>query len=423
VREGDSVKRDQVLISLEDRDDRARVEQARARLATVTARYQEAVAGARPETVREAEAELQRTVALRNGAADAVRNLEQQLETSTELKQATESARSQLSAAQASLQAAIARRDRERSGARPDAVREAEEAVAAAEATAERAVEEEARLHRAYERGAVARRDWDLAQTERSVTTAQLARARARLADLKAGARPEELEEAEQQVAAARAAEQGARTSLANARQLYRDRLPARQRLDSARSELRSAASAVAAARARLDLLQRGTRPEVIRSLRGQVHEARAALALAVTHQRDLLIRSPAAGVVTTRSVEPGEVIMPGARLLEIADPEKVWVRVYLPEKEYGRVRIGDRAAVTTDSLPDRVFSGRVRSIAQEAEYTPRAVQTKEERAGLMYAIRVDVENPPTSRASGGEGRSGATTGLRIGMPVDVRFP
>jgi HlyD family secretion protein len=71
---------------------------------------------------------------------------------------------------------------------------------------------------------------------------------------------------------------------------------------------------------------------------------------------------------------------------------------------------------VTTDSLSDRVFSGRVRSIAQEAEYTPRAVQTREERAGLMYAIKVDVENPPASQAPDG-GR-----GLRIGMPVDVRF-
>jgi HlyD family secretion protein len=213
---------------------------------------------------------------------------------------------------------------------------------------------------------------------------------------------------AEQQVAAARAASDGARTSLANARQLFTDRLPARQRLDAARSELRSATSAVAAARAQLDLLQSGTRPEVVRQLASQVNEARAALALAESRQRDLRIVSPVDGVVTGRSVESGEVVLPGARLLELADLRDTWVRVYLPEKVYGRVRVGDHATVSTDSLPGQSFVGRVATISQESEYSPRSVQTKEERVDLMYAIKVDVENPRGD--------------LHIGMPVDVRF-
>jgi HlyD family secretion protein len=112
--------------------------------------------------------------------------------------------------------------------------------------------------------------------------------------------------------------------------------------------------------------------------------------------------------VVTQRAVEPGEVVQAGVRLLEIADLRTVWVRVYLPEKEYGRVRVGQRAAVTTDSLPGQVFIGRVAAIAQEAEYMPRNVQTKEERVNLMYAIKVNIEN--------------ARGALRIGMPADVRF-
>jgi HlyD family secretion protein len=226
---------------------------------------------------------------------------------------------------------------------------------------------------------------------------------------VRAGARSEEIREAEEQVAAARAVDEGARRVLGSARQLYEDRLPARQRRDAAHAERHSATAAVAAARAHLALLRRGTRAEVRQRLRAQEAEARAALAVAESQRQDMEIRTPAGGVVSARSVEPGEVVLPGTRLLEITDVRSIWARVYLPQKEYGRVRVGDRATVTTDSLPGRMFRGRARAIAQEAEYTPRSVQTKEVRVHLMFAIRVDVEN------AGGA--------LRIGMPVDVSFP
>jgi hypothetical protein len=79
-----------------------------------------------------------------------------------------------------------------------------------------------------------------------------------------------------------------------------------------------------------------------------------------------------------------------------------------LPEKQYGRVAVGDPVAVTSETVPGQQFAGRVRAIAQEAEYTPRTVETKEERASMMYAIRVEIEN--------------ARGALRVGAPVDVRF-
>jgi HlyD family secretion protein len=408
VDEGDPVAKGQQLLELEDQDTRAEVDQARARLANTRARLEEALAGTRRESLRQAEAELARATALRMGAADAVRNLESQWANSTELKQSVEAAESQVAATRATLEVAVAHLSRLKVGARPDAVLEAEAAVAGARATADRAAAEEDRLRRAYEEGAIAQREWNLAQTERDVAAANLTRARAHLADLLAGARPEEIREAEQQVAAARAAHEGARASLANARRLYRDRLPARERLDAARAELRQAASAVAAARAHLELLRRGTRAEVVQQLRAQLAEARAALGLAEWHQRELRIRSPVGGRVTDRYVQPGEVVQPGIRLLQLEDMRTMWVRVYLSENGYGRVRVGERVTVTTDSLPDQVFTGRVSTIAREAEYTPRSVQTKEERVNLMFAIRVEVEN-----------RAGA---LLIGMPVDVQF-
>jgi HlyD family secretion protein len=165
----------------------------------------------------------------------------------------------------------------------------------------------------------------------------------------------------------------------------------------------------VAAARAQLDLLRHGTRPEELRRLRAQEREARAALALAEKRLSDMQILSPITGIVTERRAEPGEVVLPGEPLLEVADRRRLWVRVYLREKEYGQVKVGDRVEIRCDSFPDRLFPGRVRSIAQEAEYTPRSVQTREERVDLMFAVTVDVDNP--------------TGTLLIGMPIDARFP
>jgi multidrug resistance efflux pump len=408
VREGDPVAAGQSLVTLEGDDANAQADQARAQLARATARLEEALAGTRPEALRQAEAEWQRAEAAQAGAADAVRNLGRQWERSTELKQRLEAAQSQVAATQAALEASAARLERVQAGARPEELREAEQAVTAAEATARRAAEEEERMRVAYEGGAVARRSWDVARTERDVATADLGRARARLADLRAGARPEEIREAEHRVAAARAESEGARASLAGARQLYEDRLPARRQLEAAEADLRAATAAAAAARAHRDLLRSGTRPEVVRELRAQVREARAALALAETRRRDLEIRSPIAGTVTDRKVEPGEVILPGASLLELADPSPVWVRVYLPERVYGGVHTGDTVSITTDSLPGEVFTGRVVAIAREAEFTPRNVQTKEERVSLMFAVKIEVENPRHR--------------LLIGMPVDARF-
>jgi HlyD family secretion protein len=398
----------QVLIELEMSEINARVDQARARLEAARARYEEARAGPQVQTIQQAEAELRRSLAARDGGVSAVDNLERQWERSTELKESLDAAQSRVVTTRATLQAAVAHLDHLRAGARPDAVREAEEAVAAAEATARRAAEEEARMRLAYEGGATARRDWDRARTEQDVTIANLARARAQLADLRAGARPEELREAEEQVAAARAAHGGAVASLANARQLYRDRLPARQRLDAARADLRATTSAVEAARARVRLLRSGTRPEVLRQLQAEVRAARAALLQEQSWQRDLRIYSPITGVIQTRRVEPGEVIVPAERLLEIADPRNLWVRVYLPEREYAKVRVGDTVTVTSDSLHDQTFPGQVESIASQSEYTPRDVQTNEARANRMFAIKIGVDN--------------SSGGLLIGMPAEVHL-
>ena len=117
-------------------------------------------------------------------------------------------------------------------------------------------------------------------------------------------------------------------------------------------------------------------------------------------------LTSPITGLVLERNVEAGEVVSPGMVLMTIGDLQRPWVRVYIGEPDIGRVRIGQEAVVVTDAYPKRRFSGTLRYIANEAEFTPKNVQTRQERVKLVYEARVYLSNE--------EGI------LKPGMPADV---
>ena len=173
--------------------------------------------------------------------------------------------------------------------------------------------------------------------------------------------------------------EEGARTEQVEA---------ARAQRDAARAQADAAAEQVAAAEA-------------------QAAAARAALAAIDTQVGDLTIASPIDGVVLTRAIEPGEFAAPGATLMVIGNLDSLEITVYVPEDRYGVLSPGQSAEVRVDSS-DQVFVGRITHIADEAEFTPRNVQTPEGRASTVYAIKLAVEDP-----------SGH---LKPGMPADVTF-
>jgi HlyD family secretion protein len=122
----------------------------------------------------------------------------------------------------------------------------------------------------------------------------------------------------------------------------------------------------------------------------------------------DASVRAPNNGVVLTLNVEPGEVISPGVAVIRIGDTKRMTLTVYLPENQYGLVSIGDSAEVEVDSFPGEMFAAEVVRIADEAEYTPRNVQTEEERQTTVYAVELRVLT--------GDGK------LKPGMPADVIF-
>jgi HlyD family secretion protein len=118
------------------------------------------------------------------------------------------------------------------------------------------------------------------------------------------------------------------------------------------------------------------------------------------------VIYSPIEGVVLEKNLEPGEMAFPGSVIITLADLKKPWIKIYVDEKKLGRLRLGQKAYVKIDSYPDRKFPGKVVSISNKAEFTPRTIQTKDERVKLMYAVKISIENP------GAE--------LKPGMPADA---
>jgi HlyD family secretion protein len=121
------------------------------------------------------------------------------------------------------------------------------------------------------------------------------------------------------------------------------------------------------------------------------------------------VVRASFPGVVTVRHREPGETVGAGLPVLTVMNPEDRWVRIYVAEDHIGRVSIGQTATITADSYPDRTYEGRVTFIAREAEFTPRNVQTEEERVKLVYAVKVAIAGD-------------AAYELKVGVPADVRL-
>ncbi len=118
------------------------------------------------------------------------------------------------------------------------------------------------------------------------------------------------------------------------------------------------------------------------------------------------VIASPIDGVVLEKNLEIGEIAFPGTPVLTVADIEDTWIRIYVNEKQLGHVKLGQKAVITVDSFPDRNFSGTVVSISDKAEFTPKTIQTKDERVKLMFSVKISVPNQDRS--------------LKPGMPADA---
>lgn len=161
-------------------------------------------------------------------------------------------------------------------------------------------------------------------------------------------------------------------------------------------------------AEAKLAAAQAGPSQEQLALAKSQVEVAQAAVAVIEAQKEKLKLAAPVTGVVLSRSVEPGEVASPGAPLMTLAKLEDLKITVYIPEDRYGTIRIGQTVQVAVDSFPGKNFRASVVRIADQAEFTPRNVQTEEGRRTTVFAVELAVDNPDGL--------------LKPGMPADVTF-
>lgn len=262
-------------------------------------------------------------------------------------------------------------------------------------------------------------RDIELA-LRRADADRQQAEAQLRL--LQAGARPEEIRQAEAQVASNGADSAAAEAELAAAEvdlqrfeMLLQNNSGSQKQRDDAATRRDVARERVAAARARerasreaLARLEAGARREEIEGARARVAAAEAQLATLEKNRADTTVRSPLDGIVTEKLLEPGEMVAPRTPIVVVVDLDHAWADVFVEEPQVPRLRLGQAATLFTDAGGSGI-PGKISFISSKAEFTPRNVQTAEDRSKLVYRIKIAVDN-----------RQGV---LKQGMPIEAEIP
>jgi multidrug resistance efflux pump len=159
--------------------------------------------------------------------------------------------------------------------------------------------------------------------------------------------------------------------------------------------------SAATAARIALETLQekqRGNRPEDIASARAAVLREQGQLEYLQRQRQDLVVRAPADGVIQTIDLRPGDLVAAGQPVTTILEPDQIWVRIYVPETRLGLVRLGQRAFIRVDTFPKREYTGKVVEIRPKGEYTPRNVQTLDQRMDQVFGVKVAIDPTPELR-------------------------
>jgi HlyD family secretion protein len=267
----------------------------------------------------------------------------------------------------------------------------------------------------------------EIAQAEEGVQKAQ-----ARLNELLAGSRPQEVAVATASVEKAQADRDRLKVDYQRQKQLYeRDVISAREfeasrtayevaggklqeeaerlnlvREGPRREEIEQARAALNEARERHALVKKGPRREAIDQARARLRQVQEVIAMAETRLGYATLTSPLSGVVLSENVESGEYVASGTPVVTVGDLENVWLRAYINETDLGRVKIGQKVRVTTDTYPGKAYEGRISFISSQAEFTPKNVQTEKERVKLVYRVKVDFANP--------------TMELKAGMPADA---
>jgi HlyD family secretion protein len=261
-------------------------------------------------------------------------------------------------------------------------------------------------------------------QADMQLRNADLSAAQSQLQQLKNGSRPQEIQESQAAVAAAQSQYDQAKKDWDRAQKLYKDDDISTSQYDQFHARFEGADANLKQVKEHAGLVQAGPRSETIESASAQVERARASLrvgqanaieskrreqdivarqsdierakaqiALIDSQMADTIAVSPINGMVLVKAADVGEVLAPGTSVVTVGDIEHPWLRAYIREQDLGRVKLGDKVKVTTDSFKDKVYDGHISFISSDAEFTPKQIQTAEERVKLVYRIKIDVDN------------------------------
>ncbi len=268
-------------------------------------------------------------------------------------------------------------------------------------------------LKLAFDEGDRVKPDDVLAAIDHEKTDLELQSAQGRLREAQAhfgmlqnGFRKEDVQKAQEALQEASIVFENAKRDYERVRKLYTDKVAAENTRDTIETNYKSALKRYERARQDFQMLQSGYRVEDIAAGQAVQESAEAAVNLIVRRIKDATIASPCKGVISERYVEPGELVSVGSVLFSIIDLQDMWIMAYVSEKNLGKVILGQAATVTVDSFPNEQFAGKVIFISPEAEFTPKNIQTKEERVKLVYGVKVQIQNDKEK--------------LKPGMPADV---
>ena len=230
----------------------------------------------------------------------------------------------------------------------------------------EEAGKNKVRYDKLFQKGIVSEKEWDAIKLKYETASKEFEKAKEALEMLREGVREETIQTARARVAEGKAIVKQAGSNL--------------KKIDAAEKEVETA--------------------------RAQVQAARSAVGLAKIHLKYTLLRAPFKGIITSRNIEPGEVVLPGREVMTLSDLSTVELKIFVGETEIGKVKPGQRVEVRVDSFPDKVYRGKVSFISPEGEFTPKIIQTHQERVKLVYLVKVSIPNPDLE--------------LKSGMPADA---
>jgi len=223
---------------------------------------------------------------------------------------------------------------------------------------------------------------------------------------LKEGARKEDVKQAEENLKQAQVTFNLAETDKERMENLYQAKSITKKQYDDAMANYEISQAKLKSAKENFEKVKNLARPEELKQAEANLNRSIANVNLIKKNLNDCYVTSPSSGYITKKFVEIGEIAGMMSSLFQVADLSSVDLVIYVPETELGKVQLGQKAEITVDTYPDKFFNGRVIYISPQAEFTPKNIQTQEERTKLVFAVKIKIDNPEFE--------------LKDGMPADA---